>query len=235
MALGSGWTPTPEQGFGYDVTKDTNVPKADNTQVRGQLVDLIGQTTQAYNLLMQAGRDNDAYALRDAMERFSRTGSQAGVSPWARTQAINDLRARMAATARTLQGTLTSQALDKHAALLGQIANLDATTFNQQMAIANQQQQVNATARGATAGQNQLYQAPVGTPLQRQQGMTPQTMQTEMKPTTPTVTSPISTATTGNAASGWNTQNTPNTNNVNANVNANMAAYRNKYLSGYGW
>lgn len=122
----------PEVGTaGATGSAPANIAAPDNSALRGQLTGLIATTTAAYNQLMTAGRDNDAFALRDALERFTRTGAQLGVNPWARTQAINDLRARMTATAQQFQGTTTAQALAAQAGLLDKIGSLDATSFNQ--------------------------------------------------------------------------------------------------------
>jgi hypothetical protein len=99
----------------------------DYSDIRSRYVDLLKSTTQAYNLLLQAGRDNDAFSLRDSMERMSRA---AGGTAWARLQAANDLRARMAAASRQLAGTTTASALSAQSNILGQIANLDQNAFN---------------------------------------------------------------------------------------------------------
>lgn len=123
-----GWAGTANDQGAPVVANTTGQMDANTQALRGQMVDLLKTTTEAYNKLMQGGRENDAFALRDAMERFSRAGTQAGISPWARTQAINDLRARMAAAANTLQGTVTANALSAQGNILGNIGNLDAQT-----------------------------------------------------------------------------------------------------------
>jgi len=135
------------------------VAAPDNSDVRNKLVGLIQTTTDAYNKLMQAGRDNDAFALRDAMERYARAGTQIGVNSWARTQSINDLRARMAASAGVLQGTTTAQALAAQADLLGKVGALDATTFNQTLAAkgANLETSKFEESKSQNAWQRQQY------------------------------------------------------------------------------
>lgn len=101
--------------------------RPDYSAIRNQYVNLIGTINAAYNQLLTAGRDNDAFALRDAIQRMSQA---AGGTAWSRLQAANDLRARMAAAARVLQGTTTAQALSAQGAVLNQISSLDQATFN---------------------------------------------------------------------------------------------------------
>jgi hypothetical protein len=147
--------------------------RPDYSDIRNQYVNLLGTINAAYNQLLTAGRDNDAFALRDAMERMSRAP---GGNAWSRLQAANDLRARMAAAARVLQGTTTAQALSAQGGVLGQIANLDQATFNdmirggqfdlqkQQLAFNEQQAKQDAVIR-----QNQERRASEAWDIQKQQ------------------------------------------------------------------
>lgn len=129
--IGGSWRSQQTQSTVPGAAPKAPIAAPDNSGLRQQLTDLLGTTTDAYNKLMEAGRNNDAFALRDALERFTRSGSKVGVSPWARTQAINDLRARMAEAAKVFQGTTTANALVAQRSVLDAIGTLDAKTFQQ--------------------------------------------------------------------------------------------------------
>jgi len=179
-----------------ETTPDLVAP--DNSALRQQFVDLISATTTAYNELMTANRDNDAFALRTAMEQFARTGSELGVNSWARTQATNDLRASMSAAAAVVNSQATIDALNEQASLLSQIAALDATTFSQALSVtqADQAQQsidagIAATTWDQTFAQTQYDDAQAAAAAAAEDAAT-----TPAATTPTTTTSPITTATT---------------------------------------
>jgi len=152
ISSGSGWSTS---SSGTPITQPfqpapTPMTAPDNSAMRQQLVDVIGTTTAAYNKLMQGGRENDAFALADALRAYTRTGTKLGVNSWARQEAINQLRARMSSAALIFQGTTMANALAAQTDQLGRIAALDQQTFKNAMEANNQ----NFNQRNTTAGTN---------------------------------------------------------------------------------
>lgn len=117
------------EGSAGSVSTSTVPPPPDYSKTRQQFADLLTQSTAAYNKLMEAGKANDAYALADAMRRIQAGGVETGVSTWARQQAIQDLRNRLAASAAQTQTGLTTTALDKQTGILGNIADIDRAQY----------------------------------------------------------------------------------------------------------
>jgi hypothetical protein len=87
----------------------------------------------AYNELIKRGRDADAFALRDAAQRFAAAGSKFGVNEFARTQALTDLKARMTAASEAVAAKNTAAKLQAQASVLDRLAGVEATEFAQEM------------------------------------------------------------------------------------------------------
>jgi len=83
--------------------------RTDKSQFEG-----VDRTIQkAFNNLRASGRRADAFALRDAVERFQRSGKSLGVNAFARAAALTDLKNRMSAATSARQAGLTKAEADQ--------------------------------------------------------------------------------------------------------------------------
>ena len=138
----------------------------------------LGQTiTRIYNNLRAAGKNDEAFRIRDAAERFSRTGSSLGVNAFGRSRELNKLKGEIMAASRLAEARVSAAEVN---ALkdLGRLRSAEeSTAFGQEMAragIFNQQQQLEESRSQAEShrvaaprqlvptvrNQNQRVQAP---------------------------------------------------------------------------
>lgn len=101
------------------------------TGTRGRLKGLIGTIEGAYGSLIKQGREADAFALREATQRFANAGAKTGISSTARISALADLKARMSAASRVMESKFIAQQLRDEAGVLDSIATIDAREFQQ--------------------------------------------------------------------------------------------------------
>jgi hypothetical protein len=117
---------------------DPNIERVRQEQetARTGLQGILDDARTLYQDLINKGRTADAYALRDATGKLTRIGSKLGVSSWSRTQALQDVAARMRNAAAVSENQIIAQRLAQHQSVLQNLSQVDNTAFNQAMEIA---------------------------------------------------------------------------------------------------
>ena len=87
----------------------------------------------AYDDLIARGREDDAFALREATTKFANAGSKFGVNQFARNEMLSDLKAKMTAASGVVAAKNTAAKLTAQAGILDRIAGLEASEFQQEM------------------------------------------------------------------------------------------------------
>lgn len=134
---GGGSAP-PGEGF-LDYQKAGTIPGAGSegmADVKGRLESLYDSIGSAYNDLVKRGRESDAFALKDAAERFAATGSRLGVNSFARARELTNLKNAMGVATRGVEAKLVAQKLSQQAQALGQLEGITGNMFNQAMQVA---------------------------------------------------------------------------------------------------
>ena len=101
---------------------------------RRKLGRLFSAINNSYNELIKRGRDQDAFRLRDATRKFAAAGSKFGVNQFARTAALNDLKAEMQAASGVMESKHTADKLRALAGVADSVARVDQMEFQQGMA-----------------------------------------------------------------------------------------------------
>lgn len=94
---------------------------------------LMGSISVAYDELIKRGRAQDAFRLRDATRKFAAAGSKFGVNQFARTRALDSMKAEMKAASAVVESKHTADKLRSMAGVADQVARMDATEFQQNM------------------------------------------------------------------------------------------------------
>jgi hypothetical protein len=150
-------------GYGYDINRDEDVPGLQGTSESydsaiGEMSRLPAIITGIYNRLRAAGRDSDAWLLRDAAERFSNSGAAVGVNAFGRARALSDLQARLMAAANQRDAGLSQQEsaeLARVSDALGKLGVQKATDlFNQGMQRADFREGKDTRIRNAVDSSN---------------------------------------------------------------------------------
>lgn len=131
------YSPYGGSNLSYDSESDLYVPDTNLDQTRQQVVDLYNSIGAAYEKLINSGRTDLAYNLKESADRLSSTGSELGVNSFARQQSITDLYNDMNAAQQVIDDQTIVQMLSTQASTLSQIQSLDTESFNQAMEIYN--------------------------------------------------------------------------------------------------
>ena len=117
---------------------DPNIERVRQEQAtaRTGLQAILDDARTLYQDLINKGRTADAYALRDATGKMTRIGSKLGVSSWSRTQALQDVAARMRNAAAVSENQIIAERLNQHTQVLSNLATVDNNAFKQAMEIA---------------------------------------------------------------------------------------------------
>jgi hypothetical protein len=118
------WQPGTLPSWAYNSETKKLVDEEEVQQLRGEFRDLFKSVNDAYAELINRGREQQAFELRDAAERFARTGSKYGINSWARTEAVKDLEAKMRTAAGVTEGTMTASKLNEQRGILQDLTKL---------------------------------------------------------------------------------------------------------------
>jgi len=120
-------------------TFSTRDAKAEGPTAATPLEGLSRTIDQAYQELIGKGRQNEAFALREAQRRFTNAAGSSGINSFARSRALAGLQAQMS-TARTLvESQVLAEGLRQQASLASQISSL---TQRDKEFLANQEGQL---------------------------------------------------------------------------------------------
>jgi len=125
---------------------------------KGGLESLFRAIGGAYGSLIQRGRDADAFALRDAAEKFKAVGSKYGVNSMQRSRALTDLKGQMTAASKKVEAGVIAQQLQAQAGVLADIAGLEQRDFAQEMDKLRFAEQVKGAEFGREMAQKQFEQ-----------------------------------------------------------------------------
>jgi hypothetical protein len=159
------------------------------------MVDLYNTIGSTYEGLINAGRTDLAYNLREASDRLSASGSELGVNSWARQQAITDLTNEMNAAQQVTDSEYLVQMLQQQQSALSDLAQLDSESFNQAMQIYNaaqsqanyEEQQAASASDGMTSTEKtlQAYYDALGAAGERQDELGSTDTESKSTSTTP--------------------------------------------------
>lgn len=115
----------------YDSSSDMYVPVEDPNydENRKMAIDLYNAVGTAYEKLINSGRTDLAYNLKESADRLSSTGSELGVNSFARQQSITDLYNDMNAAQQVIDDQSIVQMLQDQGQALDRIIALDADAF----------------------------------------------------------------------------------------------------------
>jgi len=108
-----------------------------------------------YKSMVNRGRTQEAFALRDTAEKLARAGARGGVSQFAQVNLLNDLRNKMRAAGAVTESKAEAQKIAQSESILVNLANLDRAAFSQAMSgfeASFRERQFAAQQRAQTAG-----------------------------------------------------------------------------------
>lgn len=168
------------------VSYDPKVPVAQgSTDLAARLGALAATSDSIYDALIQSGKQADAWALADAMERFNRVGSELGVNQFARINALKEMEAKLGAAAAKTNSQILMDKANAQAGIIALLANMRQqdfqnamtthnATFSQTQILKDRAQQQAATQNAQSLAASAFHQQPL------------QTAQPVGQPTTPT-------------------------------------------------
>lgn len=132
--------------------------------VRQKYADLFNEVNAVYVNLTNAGRTQEAMALRESAEKFARTGSEAGISPMARVAALDRLKATMRGVGASQESQDAASALARKESILGGLAGATKDVYNAEYNAYSQKQAdtqaaLNRFNRGGTTSVNPAQKA----------------------------------------------------------------------------
>lgn len=176
------------------VSYDPKVPVAQgSTDLAARLGALTSTTDAVYDALIQSGKQADAWALADAMERFNRVGSELGVNQFARINALKELEAKLGAAAAKTNSQILMDKASAQAGIIGQLANMRQqdfqnamtthnATFSQTQILKDRAQQQAATQNAQSLAASAFNQRPLQTAQPVGQPATPTSAFTAQRP-----------------------------------------------------
>lgn len=99
-------------GSQYSLPADTDVPVVQGAEYDAsisRLEKLPSMISAIYSRLVAAGKDSDAWLLRDATERFANAGKAMGINAFGRARALAALQGRLTAAANTREAQISQQ------------------------------------------------------------------------------------------------------------------------------
>ena len=141
-----------DYGYNYDITQDPEVPNVGSygmAENQKKLDAVYGQIEGVYADLIKSGRQQQAFALRDAADKFRRVGAKYGVNSFQRIRALKDLEGTMNVAAQAAEGRLNQQKLADLRGTLSQMAGMSTQMFGQAMQTADFRERKLASLRGA--------------------------------------------------------------------------------------
>jgi ribosome-binding protein aMBF1 (putative translation factor) len=169
-------TTTPQTAPPVDTTWTEGVQKPLEAQqqlqsTRKSIVDMMQTVNELYAEAINKGREKEAFDLSDAAERLARSGSEIGVSAWARQQTVQDLANKMRAAAAVSENQMLIARTNANAASLNTLKNLDEQSFrnafdvqkwladqNRTQQLDEERRTVNAEATAQPSGVQQAQQ-----------------------------------------------------------------------------
>lgn len=149
-AAGVGIYPT-DEGYQYGLERDPDVPGVEDFgagENRKRLEAVYGQVNAIYDDLVRAGETERAFMLRDAADKFRRTGSKLGVNRFRRVRALKDLETALDASAASTRSQLARQRLGELRSTIGQLSQLSDSAFSRGMQRAHFRETKLASLRG---------------------------------------------------------------------------------------
>jgi len=148
----SGITGNPLTGYQYDIDQDKDVAKvgafgADAN--RAKLEGVYDEIDGVYQELVAQGKRSQAFALRDAADKFRTTGAKYGVNSFRRTRALKDLEGSLNIASQGQQAKLMQQRLGDLRGTIGQLSQMSNTSFAQSMQRADFRERKLESLRGA--------------------------------------------------------------------------------------
>lgn len=111
----------------YDPNKDRDLPDYTGSEYdegMNRLSNLMPTISSVYEKLRAAGKDTDAWMLRDATKRFANSGKAMGVNAFARAQSLADLQGRLTAARNTTDAQISQQEIAAITDIQREIARL---------------------------------------------------------------------------------------------------------------
>lgn len=119
-------TSSSSQGFySKNSTPGAGTEAAYDASISG-LQKLPAMISTIYSRLIASGKNDDAWMLRDATEKFANSGKGLGVNSFARASALNALRGRLTAAANTREAQISKSEADDLINIEREIARLGA-------------------------------------------------------------------------------------------------------------
>jgi len=125
-----------DQGFGFDLSKDVDVPGVGDfgaAENQRKLEAVFGEIDGVYQKLVQAGKTQQAFALRDAADKFRRTGKSLGVNSFRRVRALKDLESALNVSAQQREAGLAAARLGELRNTIGQMSQMSNAAFSKGM------------------------------------------------------------------------------------------------------
>ena len=123
-------------GFHFDLNADRDVPQVGDYGAignRNKLEAAYGEIDGVYNELVKQGKRSQAFALRDAADKFRRTGAKYGDNSFRRVRALKDLEGSLNIASQGQQAKLMQQKLSDLRGTIGQMSQMSNTAFSQGM------------------------------------------------------------------------------------------------------
>lgn len=114
-------------------TPPAAAPSPNLGQVRGQLQELFGSIEGVYDKLKKQGKSQAAFQIRQAAQRYARSGAALGVNAFTRARALEDLKQQMTAAAQQAGAQAEAQKLAARMDAISKIATIDQAAFAQGM------------------------------------------------------------------------------------------------------
>jgi len=114
-------------------TTEATAPSPNLGDTRERVLELLKDIPQTYEDLINAGRQQEAFQLRDAQERLASLGSRAGIGSQERVAILTDMQNAMRTAASVTEGGQQTDRLARTDSALRLLASLDESAFNQTM------------------------------------------------------------------------------------------------------